>query len=640
MEKQDEIFQRVVEAGPDWESRESAILEKLGKKVDILVNAKKLVESISNEQTPDEVKNIFNKIFEDAKLQFPEDVRKEIDMCLSLDAKIKELQVEFDKWMPDDINDSDESDSSEDSGVSSKYDFLSAEIDTLSEEMWGKINGNEDVFFLLEFFGLIKSLIEKNSLIHGFNGDKNEAIKSGLKKLGGGEAVAVDDVLDVVVSPFSISFVIKKDVYSVHVGSDSAGMHIRGSLLNFIKENSNKSELQYTINHEDVHNMLDGLEASRGLSISPEDTLVKRLERFTVGVNSGDFQSDAFIQEREKQKFLAFGATEAIDILHEELVAAMERATAKGFKGYYKVGSGAKLASAISSKFDLKEHLFIEKASSLSTAGRSLYRYLKIIEKYKTKIDDVDIVNHLKILKKTIIDRFTKIIETVIDAKFVGSLLSTEAQNRVDILLHILKPSGYRHIIPYLKHEYGEEKVSFMLVITNTNHENFSVNNLKQINVLLSANPEFYDLVDWDVVMKEFNSSLELEYFGTLGIDVLSIESLREYIKEAKQFMLFAKVADHLKYSIESVIESATRNFFYTGLAQGEKNQFTSIEKLYDSLNDSEKAIFKDELVNHFEQGYVSDAIDSVDGIKKSALWTLVKKMGIEDIVTPFLEQD
>ncbi len=616
-----------------WEQKEATILEKMDRKVDGLLRLKEEVSSIDISESHEVVKEKLNGVYEGIKNEWSQEVIEQVNYCIDLMSKAHDIQLDINRTVLDegDIG----------KGALLRGDELVVRRDALFDEVYNITSKHSDVLYMTEVYSVIKSLVEKNEKIVGYKGDKDRVIKEAVSERFSSDAewredeiLTKEDVVDVVIDPFSASVVFESKAFD-EIDEDASGLHMRESVFNYIRDSKDKNYVKDIIRHENTHNILDGTTIYAGPLSSPDGALKGRLTIITGlmdGKISFPFSYSDAKKQRARERIMRLHASDLIDYTHEEILAGLDEAKKSGFRGEINMTPQEILRHVLNKKSSVSVD-FRRKTSSFSTAGNQLSRAVEVIQKYKPHVKDSEVAEHLDLLEKGIMSSFVDMVERVKLILSFAETIGPEAEERADILFHILKPSTYRHIESYLDYKY-KENIDLYRSVNKIERGDFSLLVLRVLADGLSKQPELMDKVKnkhipWEKIPYEMDEC---------GVDIRSLDQIREYVSLLGVVMNSFSVSENLKDKTEHI----TASFFYENFMADVNNQFERMGEMYEKLTDVEKEIFQKEMVSYFNDFFFDDfnaEISSREDIKKMPLWNLVVKAGLQDTIGEMLEK-
>ncbi|MST03974.1 MAG: hypothetical protein EXS49_00165 [Candidatus Pacebacteria bacterium] len=425
------VVKKTLEYGDDWESRKDAIIEKLDKKAEIIAEFKKLTDSISLETPHEEVRLKLRDYLKNIKTSFSEEMGFMLDKYNLLYLKFKEISYELE---------------SSDTDLSNER-ILENEI--VCGEMID-IEKNDDVYFLIELERIIEDLIVKNKFIKE-NQDKEGFFLEDIKtRKEEGEMLTGEEFSR---GPFDIVF-LTDDEIAINKRY-CGGYHIGNTPYSVVKNNENIKRRDITIEHEKIHNLLDGVFS---MSTSNINHIKNRIERYKRLVN---LNAPKNIIDNEKGLIMGTSFKEIIDDSHNEIMATVKNT----YSEYFDMWTQEALSMAIfnnssrNAKFSTNLDFNFENASNnLSTAGKDAGRFVEFLENEIKGEKDDDLLDFYKKLLKDFKDVFVNIYKNIILNMKYAKRLENDDYLKTYSLFAILKPYQYRHIATYIESKQNKEK--------------------------------------------------------------------------------------------------------------------------------------------------------------------------------------
>lgn len=519
-----------------WEIKRDEILSPIGRKVDVILDLRRVIGSVTLEDTPSKVGVQLNSWFNQVVSSFSPETQEGFTQHRKIEKELVELQGK-------------------------RPSAKNVEEISSRSEIQGRLAENPDVLFLLNMAYVVQDLIGKNETIHNMKDDLRTNFPE----------VPWKNVRDTLISPFSITFIVDKDF----LGKGIRGRHWRETPLSFVADNLSRDEKRHTVKHEEIHNVLDGAQ-SIGEQTSVDDRLWRtqsRIKRYFELKKLG--APNEILQDGWRMVVDILSPFMTLNSLHEEILAGIESAVRLDF-GDSDIGSSAKLAKIIGDKFLLT-------TGSLATAGNRATKWNKFLMIEHQIQTDPEV---RQVLEKAGIE-FRKLFNMSIDSARKALAIASRTEEETEIvahtLLYILPPAKFKHALRYLNYRYGDgisqavsdiEKTEFIM------KKDFTVGSLEKMIAHLQEDPNFLPPED----IKSFKTNIG----NFLPKTFSSLKMYREYREMLKQLSSLIGPFNHEEDCTFYV--QITDAIILNGTGS---NGF----KIYQSLNEEEKQEFEGWLV-------------------------------------------
>lgn len=292
---------------------------------------------------------------------------------------------------------------------------------------------DDDVRYLVNVDAVIGGLRQKNAVITGLRRDPVQALAE-VNDHFPEHKLQLKDIARLVYSPFELTAVIKSGAYSRVLERGSYGTHFVRSPISVVRE---RDDVEDTIRHESVHNLLD----------SAMNLGRFRIERF-------EQLHDHLKRSRPPEERRAIAASlldlrpeNLVDQMQNELLAHLERWEQEPWnqprpKMRFLDPHAAK-------SFDFH-------ADHLSTAGSDAADIADILESIALASPDTEVGKRILGIRADFRDRFVQSVEHLRRALITARTIGEEAVERLHALLFVVPPSRYRHLERYLDAQYGK----------------------------------------------------------------------------------------------------------------------------------------------------------------------------------------
>lgn len=615
-----------------WETKEKTLLSGLDQRVRITRGLWKTLESVELEDGPEEVEKIISDYVNEIKPCFSKETLINLEEWESLEEEGEKIEKELRA-----LEATPESEKSEEE--KERYEELIDRQEDVLDEISFLKEKDIDLEFLKNLDEAAKDLINKNKYIKEIlakNG-KEAFIEEFLSKcqeiMPSEEIPKKESFNEVIVGPFSVIFSLKEEKKKEN--EITLGSHFCKTpfiaLWNFDKSSTEK-EKESLIWHEKVHNYLATVSLRE--SFKGFRHFERRLKKCQKLINEG--QEPETI-EREKETLKESKVSDFINEQHEEIVAEISskkevlsaitkhKLRREGYKGEF---NSTEVIDFLGFEGLCKE---------FSTAGFKIKEASKNLEKEAKAAESEEIKEICLNLKEELEKELIKVAKNIISAKRISEHLGREAEEKIEFLFLILKPTQYRHIDNYLKHIYGKEEIEaikdkFDLV------DNFSLTP-SCVNKALK-------LVEKGIVFsQEEKDKLMNAFFYFVMPEIGSLEEMRSFSSSLEKLTkaLDFRVIKNGEYEEGDYFLAP---LFYSFLRNDLANDFKNIPDIYKELNEKEKKAFEKSITeyiytNHlkFDLKKLGIEVNSLEEIKELSFWSAIKEIGLADKLSEIIEK-
>lgn len=601
---QEKIFQRITEAGPDWESREKAILANLDKRVGCTVDLKHTVDKIILKETHEEVTNKLNAYFESIRSRFPREILKKVKKGHALRQKGNELFAKIDKIR-----------------------IEKRTVDDKDFEQWNKVVGEytdlsrePDVQFLLEVEDIIKTLIKKNKYIKK-TGDNEGRFKNDAVAVFRKKEIKSKDAKTVAIEAFDVIFELDPEKIKKAYDHKVNGFYLSGTPFIFVDSSMKLQKKEVTMTHEKIHNILETVRPFYHLQI--RTLLKKRLNCIKL------FTEKDLSVLADKAKEILFTKTHASDIVdehREEIIAAIEGRRQKVGKQY------------IQSEEDL-DTLLVEflknlriRDQSFSTAGVRITEMIDFLNETSKSFPDEQVRAFCRGMEREIEKQFQKVAAAVQRYNALGEKLGKDAVERIHALYSILPPSQYRHIEKYLEYKYG---TGVMVDAKRECYIEYYIHSFDFSYLKIKTLAENWERVKNKLTPEDKKRLSDVSPYNPAFIaeDLDDIGQLRDY------HLCLDKLGSFLGGNLEVLNEFnefkdfVAIQFFFSFLERDLAEDFKNIPDLYAQLTSKEKGQFKATLEDYIRDFLEEDLFKrdnrlyAPEELRKMSLWENLTKI-------------
>lgn len=438
------------------------------------------------------------------------------------------------------------------------------------------------------------------------------------------DCLLVDErgVTKIVLSPFSAHIFLEPEAYEAAVNTRSLGVHIGGTIFNFIKDAGEHTDFS-TVWHEELHGLLHEVEfISCKNPASVLDNCFNKFEDLEIGYPVEDLDKENLVRQcvrdtgvevleddlsntQVESAIMQITPEWIVDSIHEEFLTELDNLRREGFQ--------KKLANGDSSKNVLKIY------ATASSHIREVQRTLDNISKYFEMMEDeyqsdslLRIKAHLQSMPERVARKFKSVVLNLKKAFFIADQFGEDAVSEVRAACLLLKPSQFRHLINYVKRKsanlesadtldlifdiYSVEDLNLeamTLICSNSNSLSDSV--LKRVADAVSrasiATEFTYSL--FSIFSMQLNPShISIEERG-----IASIEDFRSY-RRAQEGLLQLLSDRKIPCKSDRVFDFNLENFFTQKVSQYGSEEIEEIVSFSKSLNSGELLVFNDFMRN------------------------------------------
>ncbi|NQV11962.1 hypothetical protein HQ524_01230 [Candidatus Uhrbacteria bacterium] len=335
-----------------------------------------------------------------------------------------------------------------------------------AEEVRKRLVKDQDVQTAITINDLVDTLFLKYTEVSNYR-ESEYALYQAIEDFLERNELSRDDLVSTELGATDVTLTFRNG--TVFPGMESAvGFHEANRV--FIVASDTGDKTIDTIEHERVHNLIDGLPTINNRTLTPikiaqEITQQKRESSSSRG--QVDYRST--FTEIWQAPTRNLDAIELIDGLQEEILAELKIAERNDFgredgRAYY----DSELADA-----------------DLATAQNNALDLLEYIDQQLEDPELSDLHEELR----TVSNRFTSLWNTMVqnleESTSVAKSIGTDATQFVHMAVVALKPSQYRHILTLMEHKFGKEKISANKKIEDITF--FSVLGYKKLEKFLKA---------------------------------------------------------------------------------------------------------------------------------------------------------
>lgn len=411
------------------EKEKELIFEKLEKKIAIIKHIKQLIDQTNAAEEISDVNKRFDEYFEEVFSQYPEarEKKEKIDILWE---KAHTIHERLEVFSGKEENFSKEEEA-EIENLKKAQDKLFAEMDVLKvdEEVCFLASLQNGMACLEEKFSSLREMEESDALLMA---ELEKALFFSIDDDEVGSRLDPRSIKHMAIDEFDVKVVFDKMYFTKQLAQKDkyvVGLHYAGTPFIAIRENANNIPL--TVEHEKIHNILDGFFPKN--NYDPSHLLKMYLENSS---SAEEHSKQTIEQAIEKEKISTITPQALIDNLHEEMIADIDRVEA---------------------------HLLNDGIVEFSTAEVEVDDMKKLLIAIERNSDDEDVKKHCLFLKEGIEKAFRRAARLMREALFISQNLGNEVE--VHALLVLLKPSKWRHIKSYLasRHNTSVHEFSFKL---------------------------------------------------------------------------------------------------------------------------------------------------------------------------------
>ena len=312
--------------------------------------------------------------------------------------------------------------------IPGKIDFSISAEKTLEKAI-----GDPELLFANEMMICLKMLREKNRMINARRNDREYWTLAAKKRAGEfGEGLTLDSI-----NLFDVVCVVNNEKFRAGM----SGMQLARSPIILIWEGLNQETRDGIVRHERTHNMLD---MTNYFSIHASELKFAKLGDAYVRGEKNDERDQA---KKELGKIFELGADNVIDMLHNELIASYrekERAN-----DYY--GKNTPIDLLSSSHFPISGEVM---GSAFGTAGAELGHIRGTLRLLMQSNGDNEFKEKCERFFNEMEEKNEKMIKILHESCALSLRIGADASLVLEGLLVMLRPSQWRHVMPYLEYRY------------------------------------------------------------------------------------------------------------------------------------------------------------------------------------------
>lgn len=485
---------------------------------------------------------------------------------------------------------------------------------------------DKDVFFMEQTRDLLRFLAVKNRWIQKYRQDSAALFKDVRKALGTRRKILFPPgaLNSIEYTAFGVQFFLASEFYRKFF-KHSTGIYRPRRSFSFI---SDDSEGLMTARHEAVHNFLDGLSffATRRYSTVRKAELLMRLV---------ELDAPTVVVKSARDSFFSAKATDEVDALHNEWLAALEEAEADDF-------SVCRRKLPTDPKESLMEALFAESdrtvfratVPSLATAQNNALKFSvnlkKLINSGRAK---GEVLRHLRTIDRQFTPLFFKAVRDCRDALNIGRRIGVEADEFVHFAMVVLPPSKFGFAQILLEKKFGEKyhraKRQYSLVRDAALTPGYLFFLSESLNKKEPLAKE-----DFRMILKKLAEGEVAEIFDLN--DVLSLEQIRRSIRIIEELKERGLTVCGLS-GREDFIDSWRFHFFSNFLKTIIAGQEWPAE--WFSITDEERRCLSDVLKNETEDGEFCFHLGKGVDLFKTSFWQMVEKLGLAAELRPIVNE-
>lgn len=317
---------------------------------------------------------------------------------------------------------------------------------------------SDDVRFVVELDNIVTDLERKSEVVRRLHTPEDAARYAFVRTR---QPVGASDIIGMRQTPYDVSLILRRSAFD-RLDEGSTGLHARGVPVEFIREDADPVRLDQTIEHERMHNFIEGSQTLLGRSSHELAQHSKELQRY---VKEGPESEELRAYRTEYFGGIRSGRL-VIEALHNEFLAELCSREARGF--------GSTVNNLPGTEREAKR--FLHHVAEHATAGAQVYfTHRGLREDARGAKGDPRARERANVLSSSLRRNFVQMMDTANRVLYIGKELDrrgsgVDADRRVHALLYLLPPTKYRHIERYLRHRYGEEGVDVALRSQNTPH--------------------------------------------------------------------------------------------------------------------------------------------------------------------------
>lgn len=584
------------------ENRKIELLKGIERRVDTIVSLKHTLDGISVETPPDQTEGQLSGFLETSKTQFPPGLPS-LERLNLLEQQYSQMRVDD----PTELS-------------------IGNEIDSLKAQ--------PDVFFLYNLEKMVGQLIRKNKQVDTFRKDRDK-LEDYVQDVftARGQDFDWGAVNEVVFSPFSVSIVISPRHLERLKGSNGVrGFHVRDTPINVIRDQEGKA-YQSTIDHENVHNVLDGVALKD--THNPYFTLKRAFERYEEGQkdNKRDFFGSSAIAHVRKLTLLTGDTSKSswlVDQLHEEFLAHVQRLEERGFmKGNQRPLSDSFGFFSVNDFVEMDA--FAGYSALFATAGKHAQDISRLLGQKARTTDDEEIRNFCITLRGGFQTEYVRAARFMEEGLRIAQRISPDAHISAHTLLYLLNPTQFHHIGTYLEYKYGSEQAQQATVSYQIMQElSFEPEKLQELETKVAENNGFLSEID----KQAFEEALRR--FNVWNYEMIITEgTFGDY--EA----LLTHIGNKLRIDVEQYMERVRKglyeNCYFHMIQKDLPNNFAQLPEKYAELPEDRKSIFREMLGEYLAEHIQDDLKKSqnkpltIDQLKSLPIWSVIEQMSLAE---------
>lgn len=572
--KKESISQKIEEYLPSKEAGESAlvreaeeaILEKLEKKIAAVRRIKELIDTTRSDESPEEVAKIFYGY---------------LDEVFSYDPEAYQ---------------------------------------TLPEAK--EIGENGDARFLRALREGCASLIRKFEYRKEIQNNREklfERLETSLfSKEKRKRKVRRDKIKDIRFDPFAVNIIFNATYFS-RLRKEAFnwwGFHIHGTPFNIIRALAKEQNLSSTIEHEKIHNFLEGFLPS--VEIYPSKRLASVLINIPKLRLIGAPQT---VIEKEKELLFKLSSSSLVNQLHEEMIADIDGVDTFSLVPFF------------------KEELFEERKRAnigFATAAREMEKMTSLLEAGSEDKDET-VRAFCHTLNTQINERFNRAAQIMRKLLFVSHKLGSELEVRA--LLTLLEPTKFHHIDHYLTSSYGKEAyrgfASLYEIILDQPISLSRLQNILSVTDRLSSRDKR--------MLKGQLQDFRFAYQDIPQFNLRGLEDMRQYNSAIETLSSKLDISPGFSKEFQ---ENMMEIFFWDRFKQGLPSNFQDLPEFIGKLNEEERRVFGKALEHYFGGDFLKwDLKEIYEGeevtsgfIKSLPLWNVLADLKLDAVAQKGLD--
>jgi hypothetical protein len=608
-------LERMQELGGSWRERRERLYEALERRVDIVRGLRSRIEQAPVDIAPPEMNELLNGVRNEMYALLPPETREAVKQIEELSAKLEKLDGKIRALETDE-----DADGGQITGKLVERLFMQQQLYDLE---------TDEAVFAENVEGILKSLARKYVDVRRLRRDRASVGKAFEKASGKG--MAVDAIIDIRYSAVDATIVLESDEYAQVSGSDdSYGTHFSDTPFSIVRARG-AEDLEETVRHERVHNLLDGAGTMWGrTSAKAFESSLAELEKEAGRKGHEGRGSDI----EGMLKDIGLEPSNLVDSVHEELLAELENAEASGF-GYplavrdQVLSEGASSEEGREKEEKKKEILLFQKVSgSFATAGEQLQNLVAHLEEVEEKAGGAEFTAQVGSLADGVRFTFLRAIEHLRTASEVAKFLDdADVLDDAHALAAILKPSRYRHIVGYLERRFGKERVTEARQAADLGRT--FTPELERLSVLVSGTQDGSRPLTAPE-KRALNDVLERRWVAG-SVAAVPLSDVKEY---ERLLRLFGEEVGARQVVIDSLVERTNVDSLARAVETAREDEATLTELARTLDGDGRKQL----------GGVLAWTLRTedwgLDEARASAFWPVVVELGIEPVITKLLEEE